>query len=436
MRWDDMSMSQKSEAIGLMVRNGVTDIGTMKQMWDDMDGRKKPQQPPFAKRFEENPPRTIPTSQGNASHFMAADEADGRYFAYPTVQPTNYKDKKSPLKYYGDRALNRALENSDVLEFPTLDEAIRYSENYKRPPSTGAYLNNEFHPLYSPYDYVRSFAEGGSPDEPPVLKQSEAPFKYHDKKKEERLKRLYSISANIMNFGKEFSGEDSMGWEDPFDGEWTGLSQNEYSTPYRIANNGVAQATFLMPRKQQAEIFRRTGYTEHPNDFGLVRKAVVKDCRDIPVWQSKPDSAKRDDLIYLGYTLDEDSEAQRYLEDPGVMPTAYYVDSKSGNAFFKGWDLNDYDVSNGNHRQYNFIQRLGANIINRIGSPVVVTTGFQPTEVYYLPSEIKEEMYNQHHLIPTLELIAPEDFSSYDEYKSVKNKLPKWSLPEVRIGLE
>lgn len=161
MRWDEMSMSQKSEAIGLMVRNGVTDIGTMKQMWDDMDGWKSPQQPPFAKRFEENPPRTIPTSQGNATHFMAADEAKGRYFAYPTVQPIDYKNDRSPLKYYGDRALDRALENNDVMEFKTLEDAIKYSENYKRPPSTGAYLNNEFHPLYSPYDYVRSFAEGG-----------------------------------------------------------------------------------------------------------------------------------------------------------------------------------------------------------------------------------------------------------------------------------
>lgn len=117
--------------------------------------------PPFTKRYSEGQRRAIPTSQGPATHYMAVDSYEDKHYVYPTVQPINYNDTNSPLKYYGDRAFERALENNDVMPFNLLEDAIRYSENYKRPPSTGAFLNTEESPLFSPYDYINSFSSGG-----------------------------------------------------------------------------------------------------------------------------------------------------------------------------------------------------------------------------------------------------------------------------------
>jgi hypothetical protein len=272
------------------------------------------------------------------------------------------------------------------------------------------------------------FAEGGLLDDPPYWsepdKQLMEPIEYADKRKEKRLQRHYKRSAKIMNLGQKIWGEDMGGYEDPFTGWQEGAKFTALFNPYRNNNNGVAQATFLMPREEQAEMFRRAGYTERPGDYGLVKKAVEKDGRDIPVWQSKPDAAKRDDLIYLGYTLDEDGEPALYLEDPGNFPTAYYVDSKTGKGYVKGWDLNDYDFYGKD------IRSRAANIVNRIGNPVVVTSGIQPSELEYWPFEIYDKMYKQHHLVPMINYLWDDPTLGEDYEKLIQ--IP-WVLPEVKI---
>ena len=164
MNWSDLSMSQRSELMSIYLKNGITSLDEMKKHYNSFAEGGNTDIPPFARRYNEGQRRAIPTSQGNATHYMAVDSYEDKHYVYPTVQPINYNDTNSPLKYYGDRAFDRALENNDVMEFPTLSDAIRYTENYKRPPSTGAYLNNEYHPVYTPYDYIRSFDTGGPID--------------------------------------------------------------------------------------------------------------------------------------------------------------------------------------------------------------------------------------------------------------------------------
>ena len=64
---------------------------------------------------------------------------------------------------------------------------------------------------------------------------------------------------------------------------------------------GTAQATYLMPRDAQRQKFLETGYIDgSPGDYGLVKKAVGK--RNLPVFQTAPDSITRDELIPIGNT--------------------------------------------------------------------------------------------------------------------------------------
>lgn len=143
----------------------------------------------------------------------------------------------------------------------------------------------------------------------------------------------------------------------------------------------TAEATYLLPRSLQRYVFLQNGYIEGtPGDYGLVKKAVGN--RNTPVYQTYPDKISRDELAVLGnYT---DSNPMNYnisndasLVNAGNFPTAIYVDA-DGNLYQKSWDLNDYGNSReGNGRSYGN-EQWKANLADIIGSPVVVTTGFQP----------------------------------------------------------
>ncbi len=149
-------------------------------------------------------------------------------------------------------------------------------------------------------------------------------------------------------------------------------SNNNYRNP--------AQTTYLLPRNLQEKVFLNRGYIKGiPNDYGLVKKAVGN--RNIPVYQTSEDDIDRSQLTPIGSdtnvsTIFELRPGTR-LYHAGSYPTAYYVDNISGDVYSKSWDLNDYgDGGGGNGRKYGKKQFL-ANLIDKIGSPTVVTTGFK-----------------------------------------------------------
>ena len=63
------------------------------------------------------------------THLMASGEADGRYFAFPTIM----EDDEGNLKRYKTGAFRRAMETGNYIEFPSAREADWFSRNYKRP---------------------------------------------------------------------------------------------------------------------------------------------------------------------------------------------------------------------------------------------------------------------------------------------------------------
>ena len=144
-------------------------------------------------------------------------------------------------------------------------------------------------------------------------------------------------------------------------------------------SKGSAQNTYLLPRQLQEKVFIKAGYIKGiPGDYGLVKKAVGD--RELPVYQTAPDTVSREDLIVLG-----NPKQQEYYKYPiynelyhaGHYPAALYMDTNY-NIYRKSWDLNDYGGDNGAASMYKGFRKLQSDLIDFIGSPVVVTTGFQP----------------------------------------------------------
>ena len=66
--------------------------------------------------------------ESHSTHSMATGEADGRYFAYPTVVQ---KDKDSLIRLEDREAWDYAIKTREFIEFPSEEEAQWFSKNYK-----------------------------------------------------------------------------------------------------------------------------------------------------------------------------------------------------------------------------------------------------------------------------------------------------------------
>lgn len=158
-----------------------------------------------------------------------------------------------------------------------------------------------------------------------------------------------------------------------------------YLYPGDTKRTNVAQDTYLTSRSAQEREFLNRGYIKGKDkDYGLVKAAVGN--RNIPVYQKNPDdsNANRDYLvpIFNGYDSsngDWDDSDATMLEHAGDYPYTIYVDGRSGHTteyYKKAWDLNDYGNTNGRAGFTYKLQTL-ANLLDKVGSPTVVTTGFQ-----------------------------------------------------------
>lgn len=236
-----------------------------------------------------------------------------------------------------------------------------------------------------------------------------------DKDPNKKQKRAYRRSAKIMNWAQR-QREEFGKYVEPKD--WNDLDRY---------NNSLPQSTYLMSRKNQDTLLQQAGYIPAPGDYGLVRKAVGK--RNLPVYQTYPDSAKREDLVHLGNKLEnaddrtivfDDDRAE--LRDPANYPVALYVDSKTGEPYAKGWDLNDYYPNN--PKDYSMKKRIGARLLDYFGNPTVYTTGYQPLAV--MPEEIENSMAAKG-LVPT---------ESHDYDWDAESGIPRWSLRPVEVIAE
>lgn len=152
------------------------------------------------------------------------------------------------------------------------------------------------------------------------------------------------------------------------------------STDYKHIgyHGGTAQRTYFMDRDSQKRIFLRDGYIEDTSkNYGLVKKAVNN--RNIPIYQRAPDDEKRENLIPIGNVYDYwYGKPEADLIHPGSYPTAIYINPNTKKIYQKAWDLNDYGDSaegNGASSKYTGFRKFKANLSDKLGSPVVVTSG-------------------------------------------------------------
>ena len=139
----------------------------------------------------------------------------------------------------------------------------------------------------------------------------------------------------------------------------------------------VAQRTYLFNRKNQEKAFLNSGYIKGVDkDYGLVEKAVGN--RNLPVYQKNKDVINRSELEVIGnlYTYDDPSDKSLY--HAGSYPVAIYKD-KNNKLYFKGWDLHDYGLSSAGSggAKYDKFRQIGANLLDKLGNPSVITTGYQ-----------------------------------------------------------
>lgn len=188
--------------------------------------------------------------------------------------------------------------------------------------------------------------------------------------------RGYKMSSRLMKFAQRQIDKDAA------------LQDSDYEP-----DNGMPQATFLMNRKNQQKAFEQYGYTRlNDNNYGLVANAVSKSPhKGIPVYQKYPDAdVDKNDLVKIGTFLDNASLGETeiykgpqnsYLPDPAYFPVDVYIDSKTGKVYNQGWDFNDYH-NTGKDYGTSRLKNLAGNILDRVGSPTVVTTGLQKNPYY------------------------------------------------------
>lgn len=196
-------------------------------------------------------------------------------------------------------------------------------------------------------------------------------------------------------------------------------------------HGGTAQATYLLSRPHQEEVFLRHGYIKGKDkDYGLVRKAVGD--RNIPVYQTAP-SVNIDTNyllpLYWNYVKDSDVESKHEaiispddrLEHAGTYPSQKYIDIRNGDLYRQDWDLNDYSARD----YYGPIKDwFNRNILDKIGNPVVVTTGLQKQ---------KESDKNYHRNI--MQSLHDNASEAYYNKRLIK-ELKKYGLEYGEFGLQ
>lgn len=201
---------------------------------------------------------------------------------------------------------------------------------------------------------------------------------------------------------------------------WQGKLRVAPSASESTRDGGVAQRTYLLNREDQRKEFLNAGYIKgKEGDYGLVKKAVNN--RNIPIYQIEPDAANREDLVPIGNINTMYFPDKGELVHAGRYPTTLYYNYQNGKFYQKAWDLNDYGGSSG----HTPLQKLGANILDKIGSPTVVTSGFQ---------EISNDTLNKYHdiLSPFIKKFFKSKGLIYD-YLQPTDVNPTMYLPEVTI---
>lgn len=197
------------------------------------------------------------------------------------------------------------------------------------------------------------------------------------------LNWLEDASAWVMEKGRNWA----FGQDRDLDPKIWSPKRSIYDHPLHQRPTGAVQDSFLLPRSIQEKVLTNSGYQKGtPKDYGPLASQIGD--KDYPVWQTAPDAIEGDKLTSLGTIISNDklmynANGRSYnpnaLTHAGHYPVTYYFDDDQ-NLYYKAHDLNDYGDSTAgeNGFRYKGIKQKLANLLDVIGNPVVVTTGYQP----------------------------------------------------------
>ena len=147
--WRALSMSERAFLIREAVRNGITDIGSIRDTWEhrfdglrDVVEKVNTSDKDFARRLRQEGRASIPDwedPRGIATHKLSvATDENGIHFIYPDVQNIDNRlvDYSDPSNPHYNRGPQIAAERGDTIQIGNtsrdLRNAIKFTEKYKK----------------------------------------------------------------------------------------------------------------------------------------------------------------------------------------------------------------------------------------------------------------------------------------------------------------
>lgn len=134
-RWSKLSMRDRADLIKIYTKHGVTDLNEIRRHYNSFqdpvfEDRSKPKADLYNRLVDEKDNRRVDFENGSyGTHLMSSANVDNKPIVFSQIQP----DDNGNLKDYGDKALDRAIERGDTIQFSNDDEARWWAENnYKQ----------------------------------------------------------------------------------------------------------------------------------------------------------------------------------------------------------------------------------------------------------------------------------------------------------------
>lgn len=152
-----------------------------------------------------------------------------------------------------------------------------------------------------------------------------------------------------------------------------------------ISTGSEPQSVYLLDRDRQKQYMLQNGYTvDNTNNYALVKKAVGN--RRLPIYQTPGLSADANNMDVIG-NIDNWLATSGGIKHGAHYPTAIYYNNKDHYFYQRGWDLNDYGKdenkkSQSSYSNYNNLKAAAANILDFVGNPMVISTGYRKTPIH------------------------------------------------------
>lgn len=159
MKWNDLTMRERSDLMSLFLKAGVGSLSDMKHIYDglqDTVDKVNKSSANFVERLKDPNRKFIQDwadLKSIATHKLGAEyDENGIPFIYPNVQEIDGKlvDFTRP-PYHSWAGYESAIERKDTVQTKTLQEAIDFTENYKKYYPKGHTFSGEENTAPTPY---------------------------------------------------------------------------------------------------------------------------------------------------------------------------------------------------------------------------------------------------------------------------------------------